>query len=195
MSELPAIALIEFGSVAAGTLATDAMMKKAVVQLLDAGTVQPGRYLVLIGGLTAEVEESWREGVRAAASAVLDDVFLPDAHPDLVAAVGGKRKVNIQDAVAILETSTSAAILRCTDAAIKGAKVELQEMRLADGLGGKGVSLLAGDLRDVQAAVEIATQTLAGRDVVLCKSMVSNIDAEFASRMAVSTRFHRKSGG
>lgn len=195
MSEFPAIALIEFGSVAAGAIAADAMMKKAVVQLLDAGTVQPGRYLVLIGGLTAEVDESWREGLRAAAGAVLDDVFLPDAHPDLVAALAGRRRINVQDAIATLETSTSAASLRCTDAAIKGAKVELQELRLADGLGGKGVSLLAGDLRDVQAAVEIATQALAGREVVLCKSIVSNIDAEFASRMAVSTRFHREAGG
>jgi microcompartment protein CcmL/EutN len=194
MSEFPAIALIEFRSVAAGALAADAMMKKAVVQLLDAGTVQPGRYLVLIGGLTAEVDESWREGLRAAAGAVLDDVFLPDAHPSLVAACTGQRQVNVQDAVAILETTTSAAILRCTDAAIKGAMVELQELRVADGLGGKGVSLLAGELADVQAAVEIATLTLAGRDVVLCKSIVSNIEAEFASRLAVSSRFHRESG-
>ncbi len=50
----PAIALIEFGSIAAGMFAADKMVKRARVELLHAGTVQPGKYLVLVGGGTAE---------------------------------------------------------------------------------------------------------------------------------------------
>ncbi len=58
MSNLPAIALIEFGSIAAGMFAADKMVKRAPVELLHAGTVQPGKYLILVGGGTAEVQES-----------------------------------------------------------------------------------------------------------------------------------------
>ncbi|MFV2071815.1 MAG: BMC domain-containing protein, partial [Thermoanaerobaculales bacterium] len=54
----PALALIDFGSIAAGIEAADAMAKRAQVAVLRAGTVQPGRYLVLIGGSVADVEES-----------------------------------------------------------------------------------------------------------------------------------------
>ena len=50
MSNLPAIALIELGSIAAGTFATDKMVKRAPVELMHAGTVQPGKYLILVGG-------------------------------------------------------------------------------------------------------------------------------------------------
>ena len=42
------------------------MVKRSPVELLHAGTVQPGKYLILVGGGTAEVEESYREGLQAA---------------------------------------------------------------------------------------------------------------------------------
>ena len=189
MSNLPAIALIELESVAAGAFAADAMVKCSPVELLHAGTVQPGKYLILVGGGTAEVEESHLAGMRAAASDVLDEVLLPDVHPEIVRALGGRRGFDTYDSLIVLETSTIAAILRATDAAAKGAAVDVAELRLANGLGGRGVAMLTGELCDVEAAAEIATRALAGRDVKLCHSIVSNVHEQFASRLGESTRF------
>jgi bacterial microcompartment shell protein len=189
MSKLPAIALIELGSVAAGTFAADKMVKRAHVELMRAGTVQPGKYLILVGGGTAEVEESYREGMQAAAADILDEVLLPDVHPRVVKALDGARSFDGHDSLVVLETSTVAAILRATDAAVKGAQVELAELRLGDGLGGRGVAVLTGKLTDVEAAAEIARRTLAGRNVTLCHSIVSNVHDQFATRLEESTRF------
>src|SRR5882757_9071545 len=61
------------------------------VELLHVVTLQPGKYLVLIGGGTAEVEESYREGMQTADAAVLDEVFLPQVHPQVVEALEGVR--------------------------------------------------------------------------------------------------------
>ena len=49
----PALALLEFSSIAAGIEAGDAMVKKAPVERIRAGTVQPGHYLVLVAGEVA----------------------------------------------------------------------------------------------------------------------------------------------
>ena len=49
----PALALIEFNSIAVGIQAGDAMVKKAPIASIKAGTVQPGKYLVLITGQVA----------------------------------------------------------------------------------------------------------------------------------------------
>jgi microcompartment protein CcmL/EutN len=192
MKNLPAIALIEVRSVAAGAFAADKMVKRAPVDLLHAGTVQPGKFLILVGGGTAEVEESYREGLRAAGVEVLDDVFLPDVHPRVVKALEGDRKFDSYDSLVVLETSTTAAILRATDAAVKGAQVKLAEIRLANGLGGRGLALLTGELTDVEAALEVAQRTLAGREVTLCHSIVSNVDGQFAERLGQSSRFFPK---
>ncbi len=189
MADFPAIALVELSSIAAGTFAADRMVKKAVVQLLRAGTVHPGRYLILIGGGEAEVGLAHAAGIEAGGPQVLDDVFLPDAHPQVVAAIDDARRVAEYDSLTVLETSTVAAILRATDAAVKGALVELLEMRLADDLGGKGVAVLTGERADVEAAVEIAGRALVGREGTICHAIISRIDEAVADKVAASTRF------
>jgi microcompartment protein CcmL/EutN len=87
----PAIALIELGSIAAGMFAADKMVKRAPIELLRAGTVQPGKYLILIGGGTAEVEESYREALQVAPEDILDEVFLPRVHTQVIDALEGDR--------------------------------------------------------------------------------------------------------
>jgi len=189
MSKLPAIALIELGSVAAGAFAADKMVKRSPVELLHAGTVQPGKFVILVGGGTAEVEESYLAGMQAAAADIVDEVLLPDVHPKVVRAIDGTREYDDYNSLVVLETSTLAAVLRATDAAVKGAVVEVAEVRLANGLGGRGLAMLTGELSDVEAAAEIATLALAGRDVTLCHSIVSNVHEQYASRLAESSRF------
>ena len=189
MSNMPAIALIEWRSIAAGAFAADKMVKRSPVELLHAGTVQPGKFAILVGGGTAEVEESHLAGIQAATADAIDEVLLPDVHPQIVQALQGTRNFDDCRSLVVLETSTLAAILRATDAAVKGAAVDVAEIRLANGLGGRGLAMLAGELSDVEAAAEIAADSLAGRDVTLCHSIVSNVDHQFASRLDESTRF------
>ncbi|MDY7041517.1 MAG: BMC domain-containing protein, partial [Chloroflexota bacterium] len=68
----PAIALVETNSIAAGIVAGDAMLKKAPVNLLEARPVCPGKYIVLIGGMTDPVYEALRAGTEVGADAVVD---------------------------------------------------------------------------------------------------------------------------
>src|SRR5437773_5801500 len=130
MTTFPAVALIELSSIAAGTYAADRMVKRSPVELLHAGTVHSGKFLIMIGGGTAEVEESYREGMQAAPAEILDEVLLPQVHPRVVEALDGARTFAGYESLLVLETSTIAAIIRATDAAAKGAMVEVAELRL-----------------------------------------------------------------
>jgi microcompartment protein CcmL/EutN len=189
MTKFPAIALIELSSIAAGTYAADRMVKRSPIELLRAGTVQPGKYLILIGGGTAEVEESYREGMQAAPAEIIDEVFLPQVHPRVGEALNGDRIFDNYESLVVLETSTIAAIVRATDSAAKGTMVEVAEMRFGSGLGGRGLAILTGERTDVEAAADIAGRCLAGRNVTLCHSIISNVHEQIAERLGESTRF------
>ena len=117
----PALALIEFDSIAAGIEAGDAMAKKAPIARLVAGTVHNGKYLVLISGEVADVEESLAAGLATGASAVLDHVYLPGVHPHVVDAIAAGRRPQPVDALGVIETRTVAAAIAAADAGIKGA--------------------------------------------------------------------------
>jgi microcompartment protein CcmL/EutN len=148
----PAIAVLEFGSIADGIYSTDAVLKKAPIAMIKSGTVSGGRYLLIIGGSTASVQES-----MSVATGVYDSAFLPDIHEQLHDAILGKRAECRDDAVAILETTTVSANVRAAEAALKATGVDLVEIRMADyEMSGKAVSVFCGKLHEIQAAMEIA---------------------------------------
>lgn len=152
----PALALLEFNSIAIGIQAGDAMVKRAPIERIQSGTVQPGHYLVMVTGNVASVEEAVDAGQEVGESALLDTVFLPNVHPDVVSGIAGGRDLKESDALGVVETITVASAIHAADAGLKGAEVTLWQLRLADGLGGKGLVLFAGLVADVEAAVEIA---------------------------------------
>ena len=73
------------------------------------------------------------------------------------------RRAAAGEALGVIETATVAAIIEAADAGLKGARVRLLELRLADDLGGKGYLLFDGPVADVEAAVEIGAGGSPGR--------------------------------
>ena len=185
----PALALIDFSSIAVGIEAADAMVKRAEIAVIRAGTVQPGRYLVLIGGTVAEVQESLDAGREVGGDTILDVVFLPNVHPEVVSAIGGGRVPGATDALGVVETTTVASAIHAADAGVKGADVRLVEVRLADGLGGKGIVLYSGLVADVEAAVEIGVDVLEQPNLLVRQVVIPQLHAEMWENVSDATRF------
>jgi microcompartment protein CcmL/EutN len=185
----PALALIDFSSIAIGIEAADAMIKRADIQILKAGTVQPGRYLVLIGGSVADVGESLTAGQEVGGDTVLDHIFLPHVHPEVVRAIGGGRVPDATDALGVVETATVPAAILAADAGIKGADVQLVEVRLADDLGGKGIVLYSGVVADVETAVEIGVNVLERPELVVRTVVIPQLHSAMWENVSDATRF------
>ncbi len=183
----PALGLIELDSIAAGIAAGDAMAKRAPIDLIHAGTVHPGRYLVLVAGGVADVEEAVEAGREEGAGCVLDVVLLPHVHPDVVAAVRGERLTGSGEALGIIETPTVASIIDAADAGVKEARVRLLELRLADGLGGKGYLLFDGAVSDVEAAVEAGVARAHGARAT--HRVIARLHGEMRQNLEGAARF------
>ena len=162
MSELsergPCIGFLETSSIAKGIDATDAMMKKAAVDLLMTTIVPRGKYLIMIGGAVADVEASMRAGRETAGASVLDEFVIQNAHPQLPAAIKGRVKPERLEAVGLIETKEVASAIYAGDAAVKAAAVTLIEARNQPGA--KGLVVLTGDVGAVRAAVAAGVATI-----------------------------------
>ena len=195
INSYPAIALIEFDSIAVGITAGDAMVKKAPLVMLKAGTVHPGKYLVLVGGDVASVEESYQEGLRIGGESVVDDLMLPDIHRQVHDSLLGRKITSRFEALGVIETSTVASNINAADGAVKGADVTIMEIRLADGLGGKSFTLIGGKLEEVEAAVEIGTGRIKDRDIIIHTTIIPRLDDRMADEINQATRFYDTGGG
>ncbi|MBI1801252.1 MAG: BMC domain-containing protein [Chloroflexi bacterium] len=190
-----ALGLLEFDSIAIGIAAGDAMVKRAPVEAIRAGTVQPGKYLVMVSGEVADVQESLEAGRAVGATALKAEVFLPQVHRSVVHALAGHRRAGAGAALGVIETRTAAACIGAADRGVKGAMVELQELRIADGLGGKAFLLFVGDVADVEAAVELGAETIKPPDQLVQKIVIASFHPEMGANLIADTRFNARVRG
>ena len=181
----PALALLEYESIADGIAAGDRMVKRAPISLLKCGTVHPGRYLIMLGGSVASVEESFREGQLV--QGLLDAVFLPDVDEQVHDAALGERRSLESEALGILEPSSAPSLLEATEAARKGCRVDIAEIRLSDDLGGKAFALLDASLPEVASALELAEARLGEK--LLMKQLLPRLDEDLRRMLDKGTSF------
>ncbi|MEW5820989.1 MAG: BMC domain-containing protein [Cyanobacteriota bacterium] len=165
------IGLLEVNSIAVGIKCIDEMAKKAPVKIIEAMTICPGKYIILITGEVAAVEESMKIGKLTASYHLIDELFLPTTHHQVYPAITGTSKVDTMNSLGIIETFSVASAIIAADKAAKTADVTLITLRLATGLGGKAFVTLTGDISEVEAAVD-AGADLAGNEGLLVKKVV-----------------------
>jgi len=166
MKKYPAIALLEFDDIPAGMTTADAMLKESPVAVIRAGTIGGAGFLTILAGTTAAVQEALREGLLLAGERLRDHAFLPDIHPALYDAVLEAHRNPPGGAIGVLTTSTVTANVLALERALKGTPVTLVEVRLGDpALAGQALGIVSGELRDVQAAMELALEVIAARAV------------------------------
>lgn len=191
----PAIALLEFDSISAGIVAGDAMVKMSPLGSIFAGTVHPGRYLVLVSGDTASVEIALTTGIEKGGVNLIDSVFLPDIHQDVTSAiVGGAKEASLvgDEALGIVETSSVAAVIDAADAGVKSAHVAVAAVRIADGLGGKGYVLFSGPVSEVESAVDAGIQRTEPHGTLIRSDVIAQLHEEMADNLRSQLRFMRR---
>ncbi len=197
----PAVAMLQVTDVPLGLRALDALLKEAPVEVLATGTVQCGHYLIAFGGQLEATLRSFDRALEVAGDAVHDSVLLPDAESRIVPAFrdGVVRPPSGGDALGVVQSAACPVILGAVDMALKGAEVDLLELRVADGLGGKALATLWGKVHDVEAAMELVLRFAAGhvdRGALargeVTTAVIPNADMDVQRAVSSGTRFFRE---
>jgi microcompartment protein CcmL/EutN len=189
MKTYPAIALIEYSSIASGILAGDEMLKKAPITVIKSGTVHNGKYLVLIGGSVASVEESYAQGLAVDPDNIIDNMILSDIHQQLHDAILGSRLECTDESLGIIEASSVSTMIKVSDAGVKGANVNIVEIRLADDIGGKSFTIYNGNIEEVQAAIEIAKNAVTVPEHWVNETIIPNLHSDMKTQIDQTTSF------
>ena len=165
------LGVLEFNSIAAGIEAMDFMVKAAPVQIVDAKTICPGKFLILITGEVAAVDASLSAGKRGREAFLIDELFLPRLHRYIIPSIVGAIECKTWDAVGVIESFSSTASIVAGDVAAKTAEVIITEIRLATGLGGKSYVKMVGEIHEIEAAMKEAVRYIRDRGL-LCRDII-----------------------
>lgn len=149
-----ALGLIEYKSIARGIGACDSMLKAGNVELLVATVLCPGKFIAMVSGDVEAVRFAVRKGVEYDPPHVIADLVLPQVHASVFPALSATTAFELKGALGVIETIDAASGVIVGDTAAKAANVDLLEIRLARGMGGKAFVSLCGELAAVNAAVK-----------------------------------------
>ena len=178
-----AIGMIEFKTVAAGITAADQMVKTAHVELLEAQTVCPGKYIALIAGDLSAVKAAVERAESTRADELIDSFVLGNPDESIFPAIYGSSQIDGVKALGILETYDAASIIVAADIAAKTAIVKLIELRIAKGMCGKSYMLITGEVAACEAAIEKAKMSVGEKGMYLDSSVIANPDPQICKHI------------
>ncbi len=206
-----ALAVLELPEIHEGLRVVDAMVKEAVVEILGATPVPPGRFLIIVSGGVAEVESAWGKGLGIAGT-TRDQLFLAEFAPEILQATealrsrttvgsppgvssasetpptpfapGGGMWATPADCLGVFQTRSVSSGIDAADRLIKGTRTRLHHLHLARGIAGQSFGVLSGTEDMVEAALEMARERGEHHAQWVGSSMVRNVDPAVAARLA-----------
>ena len=171
-----AIGVVEYKTVSTGVVAADAMVKTSDVNIIEAQTVCPGKYIVIITGALSAVDAAVSTAKVQYGEHLISSFVLGNPHESIFPAIYGATEIEEVAALGILETYDAASMIVAADEAAKTAIVDLIELRLARGMCGKSYMMLTGEVAAVEAAISRAKQAVAKEGMYLDSSVIARPD-------------------
>ena len=173
-----ALGMIEFKTVSAGITAADQMVKTANVEIIEAQTVCPGKYIALISGDLSAVRAAVDRAEQTRPEELIDSFVLGNPDESIFPAIYGSSQIDGVNALGILETYDAASIIVAADIAAKTAIVKLIELRIAKGMCGKSYMLITGEVAACEAAIAKAKASVGEKGMFLDSSVIAHPDAQ-----------------
>jgi len=169
---MESIGFLEFSSIARGIEAADAVGKAARVRIIFARAGCPGKYYLLFGGEVAAVQASLEAGASLGGGFVVDSCVIPRPHPQVIRAIANTAQPPERGSLGVMEFYSVTGAIFAADAAVKAADVELTDLRLAVGIGGKSYAVLTGEVAAVQEAVNCGVSAPECRGMALAHVVI-----------------------
>ena len=149
-----AIGVIELKSIPKGVEAADAALKSAGVEMVSAHPSCPGKYEIILTGSISNVDAAVSHVVSRFDGYVIDSGVMGRIDEQVIKALFGTQTSEREGSLGLVETFSASSAIKAADIAVKTARVEIYDLRVSRGMGGKGVVMITGEIGDVTAAVE-----------------------------------------
>lgn len=177
------IGLLEFKSIAKGIEVVDEVLKSSNVELISANPICPGKYICIFAGDVAAVKNAIEVGKHLGGVFQIEALVISNIHPDVFPALTGTSDIGHISCLGVIETMSSVSSIMVADTTIKSSNIKLVEVRIARGLGGKGFTLISGEVSSVKKAVQAAEEKYGATGEILCASVIPNVEKELIKKI------------
>lgn len=180
---MKAIGMVEYKTVSTGIKAADLIVKTAEVELIQAQTVCPGKFIILFTGDLSAIRVSVDAAAESYPEGMIDSFVLGNPHESLFKALNCTVEIEDIKALGVIETFTGASAIVAADNAAKTAQVDIFEIRIARGMCGKSYVLMSGTVAAVTESVESSIKQIKDEGLLLDYAIIPSPSKDFVKTL------------
>lgn len=113
-------------------------------------------------------------GNHIGGSNVVDQCLIPRIHPQVLKAINMASMPEKMRAIGVMEFFSVTASIFSADAAVKSSDVELLDIRLGTGIGGKSFVILTGEVAAVKQAIKCGIHTPSAEGMLVSSAVIAS---------------------
>ena len=177
------IGVIELKCIPKGVEAADAALKSAGIEMVTAHPSCPGKYEIILTGSISNVTAAISHVNARFEGYVIDSSVMGRIDEEVIKALFSTNEGERKGSLGIIETFSAASAIKCADVAVKTARVDIYDLRVSRGMGGKGVVMITGEVGDVSAAVEAGAEHAKAQGMLSATSVIAAPHEELWAQM------------
>ena len=167
------IGFVEVKSIPVGIQTADEMLKAGNIEILLATPICPGKYVIIVSGQVGPVKAAMAKAEMVAGIYLIENYHIDNINDKVLPAISGVTSVSDLKAIGTIETISALTSVIAADVAVKAAKVEIVDIRIARGLGGKGFFMITGEVSSVKQAIQACLNRLGEEGVITSSSVIA----------------------
>lgn len=161
-----AIGVVELRSISKGYETADRMLKTSSVNVHHMKPICPGKFLIIMSGDTADVEEAMDAAKAEAAEFRISDFVLHGVHSDIVDGLKRRYSTRAVETIGIVETSTVSSGIFALNEALKQCDIHVKRMNLGMAIGGKFLAVFTGNVSDVEQGMKVFASSIDQKRII-----------------------------
>jgi len=172
------ILITEFKSISRGMIVADSMAKAASIDIVQAGTLCPGKYLTIVEGEISALSSAEAIAMKQGGRHLFSSAIVSGIDHKIIEAIGGTLADAGSGAIGIIEGPNMADLINSSDIAVNSAEIDFIEYRLARGCGVNSFYIMSGMLAALSEAVKNASAYLGNRGSLMAYKIIPGPDKQ-----------------
>lgn len=169
-----AIGFVEVKSIPVGIQTADEMLKAGNIEILLSTPICPGKYVIIVSGQIGPIKAAMAKAEMVAGVYLIESYHIDNINDKVLPAISGVTEVSNLKAIGTVETISALTSVLAADVAVKAAKVEVVDIRIARGLGGKGFFMITGEVSSVKQAIQAVANKMGEEGAITSTSVIAS---------------------
>ena len=168
------LGFLELNNVSDGMTCMDFMLKGALINIVKASIVNPGKFFIILQGSYGNIENAMQIAVNNFTNSIVDFYMLGRAEEGLINSLLGIENHENVESLAIIDTENIISGIIIADIISKTSYASIMKFNVSESMGGRTNIVINGEYSSLRHAIDEILSHINLKDKIIASNVIAN---------------------